>query len=102
MGESEKKISESDICDPFISPSIRAAGWYPMTQIRRALTLARGPVVFRRNKSSHNKKEITDYVLSRESSVPLARQPQGQKNILLCREAVLTNTPAQHILQETR
>ena len=31
----KKKLSESDICDLFISPAIRDAGWDPLRQIRR-------------------------------------------------------------------
>lgn len=74
MDESEKKkLSESDICDLFISPAIRDAGWNPMTQIRREVTLTPGPVVVRGNMSSRNKKKkkFADYVLSWEPSVPL-------------------------------
>lgn len=75
MDESEKKkLSESDICDLFISPSIRNAGWDPFTQIRREVTLTPGPVVVRGNMSSRNKKKkkFADYVLSWEPSVPVA------------------------------
>lgn len=74
MDEGEKKkLSESDICDLFISPAIRDAGWNPMTQIRREVTLTPGPVVVRGNMSSRNKKKkkFADYVLSWEPSVPL-------------------------------
>ena len=41
----KKKLSESDICDLFISPAIRDAGWDPTLQVRREVTLAPGPVV---------------------------------------------------------
>lgn len=74
MDKSEKKkLSESDICDLFISPAIRSAGWNPMTQIRREVTLTPGPVVVRGNMSSRNKKKkkFADYVLSRGPSVPI-------------------------------
>jgi hypothetical protein len=39
-----KSLSESDICDLFISPAIKGAGWDQMTQIRREVTLAPGTV----------------------------------------------------------
>ncbi|WP_109465782.1 EcoAI/FtnUII family type I restriction enzme subunit R [Albibacillus kandeliae] len=70
----KKKLSESDICDLFISPAIRDAGWDPMKQIRREVTLTPGPVVVRGNMSSRNKKKkkFADYVLSWEPSVPVA------------------------------
>ncbi len=74
MDEKEKKtLSESDICDLFISPAIRNAGWEPMTQIRREVTLTPGPVVVRGNMSSRNKKKkkFADYVLSWKPSVPI-------------------------------
>jgi type I restriction enzyme R subunit len=56
MDSKEKKaLSESDICDLFITPAINNAGWDPMTQIRREVTLSPGPVVVRGNMSSRNK-----------------------------------------------
>ncbi|XRP74492.1 DEAD/DEAH box helicase family protein [Acidithiobacillus ferruginosus] len=70
----KKKLSESDICDLFITPAINKAGWDPMTQIRREVTLTPGPVVVRGNMSSRNKKKkkFADYVLSWEPGVPIA------------------------------
>src|SRR3989339_757184 len=70
----KKKLSESDICDLFITPAINSAGWDPMTQIRREVTLAPGPVIVRGNMSSRNKKKkkFADYVLSWEPGVPVA------------------------------
>lgn len=70
----KKKLSESDICDLFITPAINSAGWNPMTQIRREVTLTPGPVVVRGNMSSRNtkKKKFADYVLSWEPGVPVA------------------------------
>ena len=70
----KKKLSESDICDLFITPAIKDAGWDPMTQIRREVTLTPGPVVVRGNMSSRNtkKKKFADYVLSWDASTPVA------------------------------
>jgi type I restriction enzyme, R subunit len=70
----KKKLSEIDICDLFISPAIKDAGWDPMTQIRREVTLAPGPVVVRGNVASRNKKKkkFADYVLYKEHNVPIA------------------------------
>jgi len=70
----KKKLSESDICDLFITPAINRAGWDAMTQIRREVTLTPGPVVVRGNMSSRNtkKKKFADYVLSWEPGVPVA------------------------------
>lgn len=84
MDEKEKKsLSESDICDLFISPAIRNAGWEPMTQIRREVTLTPGPVVVRGNMSSRNKKKkkFADYVLSWRPSVPIGVVEAKDNNV---------------------
>lgn len=72
--EEKKKLSECDVCDLFITPAIINAGWDPMTQIRREVTLTPGPVVVRGNMSSRNKKKkkFADYVLSWEPGIPVA------------------------------
>jgi type I restriction enzyme R subunit len=75
MDSKEKKtLSEIDICDLFITPAIRDAGWDAMRQIRREVTLTPGPIVVRGNISSRNKKKkkFADYVLYWEPSVPVA------------------------------
>ena len=75
MDSKEKKeLSESDICDLFITPAVKNAGWDPIRQIRREVTLAPGPVIVRGNMSSRNKKKkkFADYVLSWEPGVPIA------------------------------
>ena len=72
----KKALSEIDICDLFITPAIKNAGWDPMKQIRREVTLAPGPVIVRGNMSSRNKKKkkFADYVLSWEPGVPDRRR----------------------------
>lgn len=75
MDKAEKrKLSESDICDLFITPSIIAAGWDQFSQVRREVTLTPGPVIVRGNLSSRNKKKkkFADYVLSWQPGMPLA------------------------------
>ncbi len=75
MTKQEKQaLSEIDICDLFITPAIKGAGWDQHTQIRREVTLAPGPVIVRGNMSSRNKKKrkFADYVLLREAGVPIA------------------------------
>lgn len=74
MDKKEKQqLSETDICDLFITPAIKDAGWDHMKQIRREVTLTPGPVVVRGNMSSRNKKKkkFADYVLSWEPGVPI-------------------------------
>lgn len=75
MDSKEKKqLSEIDICDLFITPAIKQAGWDQLQQIRREVTLTPGPVIVRGNMSSRNKKKkkFADYVLSWEPGVPVA------------------------------
>ena len=70
----KRDLSETDICDLYITPSIKQAGWDPVTQIRREVTLTPGPVVVRGNVASRNKKKkkFADYVLYKELGVPVA------------------------------
>ena len=70
----KKEISEIDICDLFITPAIKAAGWDQLSQIRREVTLTPGPIVVRGSISSRNKKKrkFADYVLSCKPGVPVA------------------------------
>lgn len=75
MGKINKKeLSETDICDLFITPAIKNAGWDPVNQIRREVTLTPGPVIVRGNISSRNKKKkkFADYVLYQEPGVPIS------------------------------
>lgn len=70
----KKELSETDICDLFITPAIVKAGWDTIRQIRREVTLTPGPVIVRGNMSSRNKKKkkFADYVLYQEPGVPIA------------------------------
>ena len=75
MDKAEKiKLSESDICDLFITPAIKDAGWDQIRQVRREVTLTPGPVIVRGNLSSRNKKKkkFADYILSLQPGLPLA------------------------------
>jgi len=72
--QEKQQLSEIDICDLFITPPIKSAGWDQLTQIRREVTLTPGPVIVRGNMSSRNKKKkkFADYVLLREAGVPIS------------------------------
>lgn len=75
MNKDDKRLlSETDICDLFITPAMRAAAWDQLIQIRREVTLTPGPVVVRGNLSSRNKKlrKFADYVLYWKPSIPIA------------------------------
>jgi len=70
----KKELSESDICDKYITPAITNAGWDPMSQVRREFPLTPGPVIVRGNLSARNKKKrkVADYALFWEPSIPIA------------------------------
>ena len=70
----KKELSESDICDKYITPAITNAGWDPMSQVRREFPLTPGPVIVRGNLSARNKKKrkFADYALFWEPSIPIA------------------------------
>jgi len=70
----KKELSEIDICDIYITPAIKRAGWDQIKQIRREVTLTPGPIIVRGNMSARNKrkKKFADYVLYWEPEVPIA------------------------------
>lgn len=70
----KRELSESDICDLYITPALTKAGWDHFKQIRREVTLTPGPVVVRGEMSARNKKKkkFADYVLSWEPGTRIA------------------------------
>ncbi len=70
----KKELSESDICDKYITPAIINAEWDSMTQIRREFSLTPGPVIVRGNMSTRNKKKrkFADYALFWRPGIPIA------------------------------
>jgi type I restriction enzyme, R subunit len=71
---SKKELTETDICDLFIAPAFKDAGWDQMRQIRREVILTPGPVIVRGDMSARNKKKkkIADYVLYWEPGLHIA------------------------------
>lgn len=69
----KKELSEIDICDQYITPAIKNAGWEWGVQVRREFALTPGPVIVRGNMSVRNKKKrkFADYALFWEPSVPV-------------------------------
>ena len=66
-------LTESDICDQFITPAIQAAGWDTTTQIRREVTYTAGRIwVHGRLASRTKKRKRADYVLYYRAGIPLA------------------------------
>jgi type I restriction enzyme, R subunit len=70
----KKTLSETDICDKFITPAVQHAGWDLHEQIFREYTLRPGRVVVRGKSSSRDPKSVlrADYVLCHKANIPLA------------------------------
>jgi type I restriction enzyme, R subunit len=70
----KKTLSETDICDKFITPAIQQAGWDLHEQIFREYTLRPGRMVVRGRSSSRDPKSVlrADYVLCHKANIPLA------------------------------
>lgn len=67
-------LSETDICDRFITPALEQAGWTLEQHILREYTLRPGRVVVRGQASHRDKASMlrADYVLFHKPNVPLA------------------------------
>jgi type I restriction enzyme, R subunit len=68
----KKTLSEIEICDRFITPSLEQAGWDRHTQIRRELSFTNGQVHVRGKLIKRGKRKRADYVLVHSANVPLA------------------------------
>lgn len=69
-----RTLSETDICEKFISPAIAQAGWSLQNQVLREYTLRAGRVVVRGKSSARDVVSIlrADYVLFHKANLPLA------------------------------
>lgn len=67
----KSKLSETDICEKFISPALVRAGWDLNEQILREYPLRLGRMVVRGQRASRDKKSVVraDYVLFWNGSV---------------------------------
>lgn len=70
----KSKLSETDICEKYISPALTAAGWDVHEQVLREYPLRPGRMVVRGQKASRDKKSVlrADYVLFWKANIPLA------------------------------
>ena len=68
----KKTLNETEICDLFITPAIRRAGWDQHTQIRREYTFTAGRVRVQGNLASRDGRRRADYVLFYRPNLPLA------------------------------
>lgn len=69
---SKKSLSESDICDQFITPAIQGAGWDKLVQIRREYTFTAGRVIVRGKLATRGSKQRADYLLFYKPNLPIA------------------------------
>lgn len=67
------ELSETDVCDLFITPAIKNSGWDQLKQVRREFPLTPGPIAVRGNTSfrKKNKRKYADYALFWEPGVPI-------------------------------
>lgn len=68
----KKELSESDICDLFITPALAQAGWVAATQIRREVTFTAGQVKVKGKLATRGKQKRADYLLFYEPNLPIA------------------------------
>lgn len=69
---SKKSLSEAEICDRYITPALKKAGWNQDTQIRREYSFTAGRVIVRGAVATRGKKKRADYLLNYRSHLPLA------------------------------
>jgi len=67
----KKVLSESDICDRFISPALTAGGW-DETRWRREYPFTAGRIIVRGELIARGKKKRADYLLFYKSNIPIA------------------------------
>lgn len=67
----KKALSESDICDRFISPALSVAGW-DETRWRREYPFTAGRIIVRGELIARGKQKRADYLLFYKSNIPIA------------------------------
>ncbi len=70
--ESKRSISEQDICNRYITPSLQKSGWDLMTQIRTEYTFTDGRIRIQGQKSTRGPRKRADYILSYQENFPIA------------------------------
>jgi type I restriction enzyme R subunit len=67
----KKSLNEAEICDRYITPALRQAGW-PLTQIRREYAFTAGAVRIRNKVADRGQRRRADYLLHGPAEIPLA------------------------------
>lgn len=68
----KRQLNETEICDQFISPAIRAAGWTEAGHVRREFGFTNGRVIVRGKVAVRGKRKRADYLLFYQPNLPLA------------------------------
>lgn len=68
---SKKSLSESDICDRFITPALVSSGW-DQTRWRREYAFTDGRIIVRGKMVARGKQKRADYLLFYKSNLPIA------------------------------
>ncbi|MCK6518660.1 restriction endonuclease, partial [Myxococcota bacterium] len=69
---SKKSLTETEICDRYITPAITGAGWDSHAQVRREYPFTAGRVVVRGRVATRGAKKRADYLLFYAPNLPLA------------------------------
>jgi len=67
----KKALSESDICDRYITPAVTTAGW-PASQWRREYGFTDGKIIVRGKLVARAKRKRADYLLFHKPNLPIA------------------------------
>ena len=68
----KSQLNETEICDQYISPAIRAAGWIEPGHVRREFGFTDGRVIVRGKVAVRGKRKRVDYLLFYQPNLPLA------------------------------
>jgi len=68
---SKKQLSESDICDRYITPALTKSGW-EQNQWRREYSFTDGRIIVRGKLVARGKKKRADYLLFHKPNMPIA------------------------------
>jgi type I restriction enzyme, R subunit len=69
---SKRALSESDICDHYITPAIVAAGWDMTTQMCREFGFTAGRIIVRGQFAVRGQRKRADYLLFYQPNLPIA------------------------------
>ncbi len=79
----KKQLSETDICEKFISPALTRAGWTIHDQVYRELPPRAGRVMVRGSKSRRDEQSVlrADYALFFKANIPIAAVEAKDNNL---------------------